>query len=118
MPSDDQTHHLLSTGGINTLHTIEDGSDRLIEEPFVILDRGLPEPEDRVAPEAKPFSYDVAGSADALYGEFPLGLISLHNMPARGLARCDSGHSFSFSRSAPCPPMTQRSPPVRFDGIR
>jgi hypothetical protein len=68
MPSDDQTHHLLSTGGINTLHTIEDGSDRLIEEPIVILDRGLPEPEDRVAPEAKPFSYNVAGPADAFHG--------------------------------------------------
>jgi hypothetical protein len=68
VPSNDQTHHLLSTHGINAFHTIEGGSDRLIEEPFVILDRCLPEPEDRVAPEAKPFSYNVAGPADAFHG--------------------------------------------------
>jgi hypothetical protein len=68
VPSDGQAHHLLCTHGINTLHTIEGRSDRLIEEPFVILDRGLPEPEDRVAPKAKPFSYNVAGPADAFHG--------------------------------------------------
>jgi hypothetical protein len=60
VPSDGQAHHLLCTHGINTLHTIEGRSDGVIEEPFVILDRGLPEPEDGVVPEAKPFSYEVA----------------------------------------------------------